>query len=168
MKNMKPFSLSLFVSQIILKQLVEAAVELQKKCIFHRDIKTQNILIDTSSDIPRVRIIDFGLSCFVKKNSFFRIFYGKLSSFPSSLTHLSVTFTLKQNFSFGCQYSSVAKWAPHVLRLSPCCSGQGFDSTLGPLLCVPPLSLSCLSSVVAFIKAQKAKENLLPILTVSL
>ncbi|KAL3977207.1 vomeronasal 2 receptor [Sarotherodon galilaeus] len=29
----------------------------------------------TGSDVPRVRIIDFGLSCFVKQRSLYRIFY---------------------------------------------------------------------------------------------
>ncbi|XP_075942788.1 serine/threonine-protein kinase pim-1-like [Anarhichas minor] len=54
-------------AKIILKQLVDAAIDLEKKQIFHRDIKINNILIETSSDVPRVRLIDFGLSCFVKR-----------------------------------------------------------------------------------------------------
>ncbi|KAI3373911.1 hypothetical protein L3Q82_022486, partial [Scortum barcoo] len=69
-------------AKIILKQLVEAALELQDKCIFHRDIKVENILIETSSDVPRVRLIDFGLSCFVKETSFFRVFYGTSAHIP--------------------------------------------------------------------------------------
>ncbi|KAI3372757.1 hypothetical protein L3Q82_022717, partial [Scortum barcoo] len=50
--------------------------ELQSKNIFHRDIKLENILIETSSDVPRLRLIDFGLSCFTKKTSLYRTFYG--------------------------------------------------------------------------------------------
>lgn len=94
-------SLFLSLSQIILKQLVDAAKELQDKCIFHRDIKVENILIETSSDVPRVRLIDFGLSCFVKEASFYRVFYGKMSSFCScsSLIYQSVTFTFNQSVS---------------------------------------------------------------------
>lgn len=65
-------------SQIILKQLVDAAVELHNKCIFHRDIKVENILIQTGADVPRVRLIDFGLSCFFKKTSSYRVFYGTI------------------------------------------------------------------------------------------
>lgn len=96
-------SISLFVSvsQIILRQLVAAAKALQDKCIFHRDIKVENILIETGSDVPRVRLIDFGLSCFVKKTSLYRVFYGKMSNFYScsSLIYPSVTLTFKQSFS---------------------------------------------------------------------
>ncbi|KAF3692530.1 Serine/threonine-protein kinase pim-1 [Channa argus] len=69
-------------AKIILKQLLEAAIELLNKHIFHRDIKVQNILIETSSDFPRVRIIDFGLSCFFKKTSTYQIFYGTSANVP--------------------------------------------------------------------------------------
>lgn len=74
-------ALFLSISQTILKQLVDAAIELQDNCIFHRDIKSENILIETSSNVPRVRLIDFGLSCFDKKRSFYHIFYGKTTGF---------------------------------------------------------------------------------------
>uniref|UniRef100_A0A3P9C511 Serine/threonine-protein kinase n=1 Tax=Maylandia zebra TaxID=106582 RepID=A0A3P9C511_9CICH len=57
-------------------KLVDAAKHLEDKHIFHRDIKSENILIETGSDVPRVRIIDFGLSCFVKEQSQYRVFYG--------------------------------------------------------------------------------------------
>ncbi|XP_061620747.1 uncharacterized protein LOC133473200 isoform X2 [Phyllopteryx taeniolatus] len=42
----------------ILKQLVDAAVTMDAANVFHRDIKMENVLIDTSSDFPRVWIID--------------------------------------------------------------------------------------------------------------
>nr|XP_004566050.2 serine/threonine-protein kinase pim-1-like [Maylandia zebra] len=63
-------------AKVILKQLVDAAKHLEDKHIFHRDIKSDNILIETGSDVPRVRIIDFGLSCFAKERSVCRLFYG--------------------------------------------------------------------------------------------
>lgn len=50
-----------------MKQLVEVALELQSKNIFHRDINLENILIETGADVPRLRLIDFGLSCFAEK-----------------------------------------------------------------------------------------------------
>nr|XP_033474882.1 serine/threonine-protein kinase pim-1-like [Epinephelus lanceolatus] len=59
-------------AKIILKQLLDAAIELQDMYIFHCDIKVGNILI--GSDVPRIRIIVFGLSCIVKKRSFYRVF----------------------------------------------------------------------------------------------
>ncbi|KAM9728513.1 serine/threonine-protein kinase pim-2-like [Menidia menidia] len=67
---------------VILKQLVVAAIHLKEKSIFHRDIKVENILIETSTDVPRVRLIDFGLSCFVKTKSRYRVFYGTSAHVP--------------------------------------------------------------------------------------
>ncbi|XP_034411783.1 serine/threonine-protein kinase pim-1-like [Cyclopterus lumpus] len=63
-------------AKIILRQLVKAAVHLQDNEIFHRDIKVENILIETGSDVPRVRLIDFGLSCFTKQETLKGVFYG--------------------------------------------------------------------------------------------
>ncbi|KAM7386119.1 hypothetical protein PAMA_008977 [Pampus argenteus] len=42
------------------RQLVVAALEMYSKGVFHRDIKLENILIETGSTIPTVRFIDFG------------------------------------------------------------------------------------------------------------
>uniref|UniRef100_A0A8P4GJI7 non-specific serine/threonine protein kinase n=1 Tax=Dicentrarchus labrax TaxID=13489 RepID=A0A8P4GJI7_DICLA len=70
-------------AKVILKQLVNAAKHLEDNCIFHRDIKVENILIETGSDFPRARLIDFGLSCFVKqKSSYYRVFYGTPAHIP--------------------------------------------------------------------------------------
>nr|XP_040037131.1 aurora kinase-like isoform X1 [Gasterosteus aculeatus aculeatus] len=65
-------------AKIILRQLVDAALDLESKNIFHRDIKLENILIETSSDVPRVRIIDFGLSCFDERKETYPDFCGTL------------------------------------------------------------------------------------------
>ncbi|XP_034408428.1 serine/threonine-protein kinase pim-2-like [Cyclopterus lumpus] len=54
----------------IMKQLVEAAIQMLSDEVFHRDIKTENVLIETDSDVPRVRIIDFGCGCFVRKRPY--------------------------------------------------------------------------------------------------
>ncbi|XP_014326438.1 serine/threonine-protein kinase pim-1-like [Xiphophorus maculatus] len=51
-------------AKIILKQLVEAALYLQNVNIFHRDIKVENTLIETTAEGLQVYLIDFGLSCF--------------------------------------------------------------------------------------------------------
>ncbi|KAM4544864.1 serine/threonine-protein kinase pim-1-like [Odontesthes bonariensis] len=69
-------------AKIILQQLVDAAVHLKNESIFHRDIKVENILIETGSDVPQVRLIDFGLSCFNKKTSTYRNFYGTTDHAP--------------------------------------------------------------------------------------
>ncbi|XP_053187131.1 serine/threonine-protein kinase pim-3-like, partial [Scomber japonicus] len=42
------------------RQLVNAALEMHSKGVFHRDIKLDNVLIETGSDVPRLRFIDFG------------------------------------------------------------------------------------------------------------
>ncbi|XP_053180443.1 serine/threonine-protein kinase pim-1-like [Scomber japonicus] len=69
-------------AKIILKQLLDATVKLQEEHIFHRDIKVENILIETGTDVPRVRLIDFGLSCFFKKRSRYSAFYGTTAHVP--------------------------------------------------------------------------------------
>ncbi|XP_014863839.1 PREDICTED: serine/threonine-protein kinase pim-2-like [Poecilia mexicana] len=51
-------------AKVIIKQLVEAAVYLQNANIFHRDLKVDNVLIDSSSEDKQIYLIDFGLSCF--------------------------------------------------------------------------------------------------------
>nr|XP_020454187.1 serine/threonine-protein kinase pim-1-like isoform X2 [Monopterus albus] len=62
--------------KVIMKQLVDAALDLHNMGIFHRDIKLENILIETGSDVPHVRLIDFGLSCFFEETSCFNDFFG--------------------------------------------------------------------------------------------
>ncbi|XP_056892054.1 serine/threonine-protein kinase pim-2-like [Takifugu flavidus] len=50
-----------------MRELVEAAIEIHKAGVFHRDLKLENILIQfyDARLIPRVRIIDFGCGWFV-------------------------------------------------------------------------------------------------------
>ena len=68
-----------------MKQLVDAAIDMQAKDVFHRDIKSENILIESSSDGLRVRFIDFGCGCIRKKNCIYRQFSGTtgLSCIPA-------------------------------------------------------------------------------------
>ncbi|XP_077964084.1 serine/threonine-protein kinase pim-2-like [Gasterosteus aculeatus] len=61
--------------KIILRQLVDAALDLESKNVFHRDIKAENMLIETRSDFPRVRLISFGVSCFDDKRQTYEDFY---------------------------------------------------------------------------------------------
>lgn len=46
--------------QILFRQLVEAAIVMASKGVFHRDIKAGNVLIETGNDVPKARFIDFG------------------------------------------------------------------------------------------------------------
>ncbi|XP_018544821.1 serine/threonine-protein kinase pim-2-like [Lates calcarifer] len=68
-------------AKIIMRQLVEAAMELHSKHVFHRDIKLENILVETGSDVPRVRVTDFSCSCFIRRGHY-HLFSGTLECVP--------------------------------------------------------------------------------------
>uniref|UniRef100_A0A8C3A7L4 non-specific serine/threonine protein kinase n=1 Tax=Cyclopterus lumpus TaxID=8103 RepID=A0A8C3A7L4_CYCLU len=63
-------------AKIIINQLLDAAIDLKQKHVFHRDIKPENLLIETCMKSPRVRLIDFGLSCFDGDGDTYSNFYG--------------------------------------------------------------------------------------------
>nr|XP_054607700.1 serine/threonine-protein kinase pim-1-like [Nothobranchius furzeri] len=69
-------------AKTIIKQLVDAVKHLEDTNIFHRDIKPKNILIETGSEIPRLRLIDFGLSCFTDTEYEDGWFYGTAKHAP--------------------------------------------------------------------------------------
>ncbi len=58
---------------------------MHSKGVFHRDIKLANVLIQLDSDVPRVRIIDFGCGTFSKDES-----YSHLCGMTSSHADQSV------------------------------------------------------------------------------
>lgn len=58
-------SLAMMPTQIIIKQLVNALIEIHSRGVFHRDIKLENILIETGSEAPRIWVIDFGCATFL-------------------------------------------------------------------------------------------------------
>ncbi|KAM3616434.1 uncharacterized protein V6R79_017789 [Siganus canaliculatus] len=57
-------------AKIIVEQLVDALIQIHAQGVFHRDIKLPNLLIETGSGIPRVRVIDFGCGTFVRKSNY--------------------------------------------------------------------------------------------------
>ncbi|CAB1436700.1 unnamed protein product [Pleuronectes platessa] len=73
-------------AQIIMKQLLDAAIDLKAKGIFHRDLKLENILIEPSSDGPRVRIIDFGCGSNRRENCVYSQFTGTFAYAPPEFT----------------------------------------------------------------------------------
>ncbi|XP_037642265.1 serine/threonine-protein kinase pim-1-like isoform X1 [Sebastes umbrosus] len=54
-------------AKLILKQLVDAAIHMHSKGVFHRDIKLQNVLVQDNSGVPKVYVIDFGCSSFCQE-----------------------------------------------------------------------------------------------------
>ncbi|KAF7645456.1 hypothetical protein LDENG_00204100 [Lucifuga dentata] len=68
-------------AKIILKQLVDAAIDMNSKGVFHWDIKCTNLLIETGSYFPRVRVIDFGCGCYVRERPY-TSFCGTSAYFP--------------------------------------------------------------------------------------
>ncbi|XP_030594036.1 serine/threonine-protein kinase pim-3-like [Archocentrus centrarchus] len=65
----------------ITKQMVDAALMMHTKSIMHRDIKTENLLLETGSNDLRVRVIDFGCGCLVQEEPY-STFSGTASYAP--------------------------------------------------------------------------------------
>ncbi|XP_049601447.1 uncharacterized protein [Syngnathus scovelli] len=65
----------------IMRQLVDAAIKMHAVNVFHRDLKPGNILLEATYGVPRVRIIDFGCSCFVTEEPYYD-YTGTLSYAP--------------------------------------------------------------------------------------
>ncbi|TDH16691.1 hypothetical protein EPR50_G00000680 [Perca flavescens] len=69
-------------AKTILRQMVDAAIEMHTNGVFHRDIKLENILIETGSHVLRARVIDFGCGCLMIKGYYYR-YSGMISVFRS-------------------------------------------------------------------------------------
>jgi serine/threonine protein kinase len=70
--------LSEYSASKIIKQLLEATSYLHNLGIVHRDIKPENILLTDSSDIPSIKLADFGLSNFTGPNDIQNLACGTL------------------------------------------------------------------------------------------
>nr|XP_043884125.1 serine/threonine-protein kinase PAK 3-like [Solea senegalensis] len=71
------------LAKVIMKQVVDAAIQMDSEKIFHRDIKSENILLQATSNVPRVRVIDFGCGCILSKRRYrYRTFFGTLIYVP--------------------------------------------------------------------------------------
>jgi serine/threonine protein kinase len=69
------FSLSVSLASVVLLQLVAAVFYLRSKNVLHRDIKDENIIIDTCFHI---RLIDFGSAAVLAPGKLFYTFCGTL------------------------------------------------------------------------------------------
>ncbi|KAK7918994.1 hypothetical protein WMY93_010278 [Mugilogobius chulae] len=66
-------------AKIIFRQLVDAAIELHSKGIFHRDIKPDNVLVEGGhAQIPKAWLIDFGTAAFFTPGQTFQDPQGTL------------------------------------------------------------------------------------------
>ncbi|XP_030588646.1 serine/threonine-protein kinase pim-2-like isoform X1 [Archocentrus centrarchus] len=88
--------LDVHVAKNIMKQLVDAAIMMHNKGVFHRDLKTENLLLETGSSDLRVRIIDFGCGCWVQEEPQC-VFSGMTSGLCSSFSHCSDDFDFSLN-----------------------------------------------------------------------
>ncbi|XP_037108197.1 serine/threonine-protein kinase pim-2-like [Syngnathus acus] len=73
-------------AKYIMKQLVDAAIKMHAANIFHRDLKQENILLEASPGVTRVRVIDFGCSCLVSMEPY-HDYFGTLKYAPPEYTH---------------------------------------------------------------------------------
>ncbi|XP_028275750.1 serine/threonine-protein kinase pim-2-like [Parambassis ranga] len=65
----------------VLKQLVDASIDIHSKGIFHRDLKPENLLMDTEHKEHKLLVIDFGCATFSTENTF-ETFCGTLEYAP--------------------------------------------------------------------------------------
>ncbi|XP_061689567.1 probable serine/threonine-protein kinase mkcC isoform X3 [Syngnathoides biaculeatus] len=73
-------------AKYIMRQLVDAAIKMHAANIFHRDLKQENILLEASPGVTRVRVIDFGCSCLVSMEPY-RDYFGTLNYAPPEYKH---------------------------------------------------------------------------------
>lgn len=69
-------------AKVIFRQLVDAALRMRALGIFHRDIKPDNILIETGHSRPRARFIDFGCGTTCALREVFKTTQGTESYTP--------------------------------------------------------------------------------------
>ncbi len=67
----------------IFKQIVSGIAYLHKNNIIHRDIKLENIIINTNSKV--VKIIDYGFGCITSKSKLLNFFCGTPSYMPPEI-----------------------------------------------------------------------------------
>ncbi|KAK7938375.1 hypothetical protein WMY93_001701 [Mugilogobius chulae] len=59
-KTIGPNGIHISLAKILFRQLVEEAILMEKKGIFHRDIRPDNVLVETGHIVPWARFVDFG------------------------------------------------------------------------------------------------------------
>lgn len=105
-------SLAIIPTQNIIKQLVNALIEIHSRGVFHRDIKLENILIETGSEAPRIWVIDFGCATFLTE--------GKDTTVQGWFSVLGcASMRQKQHFQPPCGCVSLRNSGLHLSRVVP-------------------------------------------------
>ncbi|XP_072314795.1 uncharacterized protein [Eucyclogobius newberryi] len=83
--------------KVMIKQVVDALVDLHSKGVFHKDISRDNLLVQITESGPRIRIIDFGCGQLIQRQPFqtgprgcVPCKYTTRSSFAAALTVLQI------------------------------------------------------------------------------
>lgn len=100
---------------MIMEQLLSAVGYLHKVGILHRDLKLENILVDTNEDdYFQIKIIDFGASNFFKKNMSLKLKIGT--------PYYIAPEVLNKNYSYKCDI-----WSCGVIMYILLCGSPPFD-----------------------------------------
>ncbi|XP_056146435.1 serine/threonine-protein kinase pim-2-like [Lampris incognitus] len=101
----------------LMKQLVSMMVDVHARGVLHRDLKLENILVETGTNTPRLRLDDFGCGCLLKKG-LYREFSG------------TTLYTPPEWFMCGCYRAGLCTvWQLGVLLYSMLGGEQPFGST---------------------------------------
>ncbi|XP_061829443.1 uncharacterized protein [Nerophis lumbriciformis] len=107
-----------YEAQNIMKQLVDAAINMHAVNVFHRDLKQENILLEATSGVPRVRIIDFGCSCFASN--------GPYQNYNGTQCYAPPEYVLRQTYSAG----PTTVWHLGALLFELMAGTKRFDTTM--------------------------------------
>ncbi|XP_056151412.1 serine/threonine-protein kinase pim-2-like [Lampris incognitus] len=99
-----------------MKQLVSMMADVHARGVLHRDLKLENILVETGTDTPRLRLIDFGCGCLLK-NGLYRRFFG------------TTLYTPPEWFTRGCYRADACTvWQLGVLLYEILCGAAPFNT----------------------------------------
>ena len=114
-KFLKRNTLTTQQQEDMIKQLAEAIDFLHSYGIVHRDLKLENILVDTSNNTIQTKIIDFGLSKIASSNEKMEEKYGTLLYLPPEII-LNTKYTSKIDiWDFGIIAFSIINSGIHPL-----------------------------------------------------
>ncbi|KAG7235534.1 hypothetical protein INR49_002580, partial [Caranx melampygus] len=115
-------------SMSIMKQLVDAAIDMHSKGILHRDIKLSNLLIETGSAQPRVRVIDFGCGCILSRKPYSTFSGTRAYTPPEYFTKLKYRAGPTTVWQLGSVLYEILDGARNFNTLKFCCVGVSIGS----------------------------------------